>query len=53
MTLLILVKRKDGGVAITDFTEVEEKRRTTWPETRTVNSSEALELVRGFLGVMR
>lgn len=52
MTLLIIVKRRDGRVAITNFTEAQEGRRCSWPETQTVNTSkEALDLVRKFLGL--
>lgn len=51
MTLFILVKRKDGQVAVTDFTEVQEGGRCSWPETQTVSTCEALVLVRRFLGV--
>lgn len=53
MTLLILVKRKDGRVAVTDFTDVQEKCRVSWPETQLVNRPcEALARVKKFLGIL-
>ena len=49
MTLLILVKNKNGTVNISDFSEVQAGRQCTWPKIQNVTRCEAQKIVKEFL----